>query len=84
VVGWEGDIAWANNNKTIVGIPGLESPTVAGAPGGDFSNIKQTWDASIRGRAGFLAVPSVLLYATGGALWRARPAERCFPPGGAA
>jgi outer membrane immunogenic protein len=69
VVGWEGDVAWANNNKTLAGIPGLESPTVAGAPGGDTSSVKQTWEASIRGRGGVLVAPWVLLYATAGVAW---------------
>lgn len=66
VVGVEGDIGWADNNKTNRGIPGLESPTVVGAPGLDSSTLKQTWDGGIRGRVGFLVSPSVLLFGTGG------------------
>jgi len=66
VVGIEGDIGWADNNRTNAGIPGLESTTVVGAPGLDTSTVKQTWDAGLRGRVGFLASPSVLFYGTGG------------------
>lgn len=66
LLGVEADVGYGNNRKTNAGIPGLESPTVAGAPGLDFSSVNQTWDASIRGRAGYLVSPSVLLYGTGG------------------
>jgi outer membrane immunogenic protein len=31
--------------------------------------VKTTWDASIRGRLGFLLVPNVLLYGTAGVSW---------------
>ncbi|MGB6534920.1 MAG: outer membrane beta-barrel protein [Xanthobacteraceae bacterium] len=69
VVGFEGDIAWANNSNTIAGIPGAEqlSTVVAGAPGLDSANVKQTWDGSLRGRLGFLVTPTVMVYGTGGA-----------------
>jgi outer membrane immunogenic protein len=66
VVGVEGDAQWANNTKTNAGIPGLESPTVVGAPDGDSSRIRQTWDASFRGRVGLLIAPTVMLFGTGG------------------
>ena len=66
VLGVEGDFGWADNKKTNAGIPGLESPTVIGAPGLDQSSVKQTWDGGIRGRAGYLVTPSVLLFGTGG------------------
>jgi outer membrane immunogenic protein len=66
VVGIEGDIGWADNKRTNAGIPGLESPTVVGAPGTDSSTVKTTWDAGLRGRVGFLASPNLLLYGTGG------------------
>ena len=50
VVGIEGDGAWANNSNPIGGIPGAESVVIAGAPGFDTANVRQTWDASARGR----------------------------------
>jgi outer membrane immunogenic protein len=54
VVGIEGDFGWAKNRKTIAGIPGAEDPAIAGSPGLDTSTVKETWDAGIRGRLGFL------------------------------
>jgi outer membrane immunogenic protein len=66
VVGVEGDFAWARNRKTIAGIPGADQPTFAP---GDTATVKQTWDAGVRGRVGFLIDPKVLLFATGGASW---------------
>jgi outer membrane immunogenic protein len=75
LLGLEGDVGWADNKATNAGIPGTFGP--GGAFGGplaatlasDASQIKADWDASIRGRVGILAGPSVLLYATGGAAW---------------
>jgi outer membrane immunogenic protein len=69
IVGIEGDVAWAKNNKNHAGIPGGWTPTGPGSPGLDSSNVKETWDAGIRGRLGFLINPSVLLFAAGGASW---------------
>jgi outer membrane immunogenic protein len=71
VAGFEVDGAWANNSRTNGGIPGTFGPTIAGfgGPGaafGDFSQVKETWDASARGRLGFLVTPTLLLYGTGG------------------
>jgi outer membrane immunogenic protein len=74
VVGIEGDVAWANNSKTRGGIPGTFGPTGLGvgpaAAGLDSSEVKLGWDASLRGRIGFLITPTWLLYATGGAVWQ--------------
>jgi outer membrane immunogenic protein len=75
LLGIEGDFGWADNKVTNGGIPGTFGP--GGAFGGplaatlaaDSSQVKADWDASIRGRIGILAGPSVLLYATGGAAW---------------
>jgi outer membrane immunogenic protein len=69
LLGIEGDVGWADNNVTRAGIPGTLAFT---GPGGllvDNTNVTADWDASIRGRIGVLAGPSVLLYATGGAAW---------------
>ena len=66
VAGLEGDFQWGDKNRTKAGIPGAENPTVAGSPGLDFSSVRQTWDASLRARLGFLVSPSVLLFGTGG------------------
>lgn len=78
VLGLEGDVQWsgerASSSVTLVG-PNYGSNAI-GLPGGnDFnSRITQTadlvhdlrWFATFRGRAGFLADPQTLLYATGG------------------
>jgi outer membrane immunogenic protein len=77
LLGIEGDFGWADNKVTNAGIPGtfdgfgaLFGPgPLAATLAVDASQIKADWDASIRGRIGFLAGPSVLLYATGGAAW---------------
>jgi outer membrane immunogenic protein len=66
VVGIEGDANWANNNKTIRGIPGTFNPATAGAPGLDTANVRQGWEGSLRIRTGYLLTPSVMLFTTGG------------------
>jgi outer membrane immunogenic protein len=78
VGGVEGDAAWANDSQTQFGFPGCATrPTatcVAGtvaAPnglpfGGDTTSVKTLWDASVRGRLGYLITPDLLLYGTGG------------------
>jgi outer membrane immunogenic protein len=66
LVGLEGDVNWLDLHRTNAGIPGLENPTLAGAPGTDSSSVRQSWDGSLRGRVGVLLTPSVLLYGTGG------------------
>jgi outer membrane immunogenic protein len=66
VVGLEGEFAWADATRTLGGqmYPGGSS---AFAIGSSTFSIKTTWDASARARLGFLVVPNVLLYGTGGA-----------------
>jgi outer membrane immunogenic protein len=68
VIGVEGDWGWADNEETFVGIPGTHLLTPLAAFG-DFVTIRDEWDASIRGRLGFLFTPATLIYATGGATW---------------
>jgi outer membrane immunogenic protein len=72
LLGIEGDIAWGNNSKTLPGIPGTWLAVQNGNPliANDSSSVKLGWDASIRGRAGWLVAPSVLLYGTGGVAWQ--------------
>jgi outer membrane immunogenic protein len=76
LLGIEGDIGWADNKVTHAGIPGTFGPGgvvpglgLAATLALDASQVKADWDASIRGRIGLVAAPSVLLYATGGAAW---------------
>jgi outer membrane immunogenic protein len=74
VAGIEGDLAWADNSKTLGGIPGTFGTGGEGVgPGAaalDSSQVKLGWDGSIRGRIGYLIMPTFLLYATGGAAWQ--------------
>lgn len=79
VAGIEANWAWANGTATAGGFPGC---TNAGCTvgfsyqpngliaGGDTTSTNMRWDASVRGRLGVLATPSLLLYATGGVAWQ--------------
>jgi outer membrane immunogenic protein len=68
VIGVEGDIAWGNGSASVATIPGAFFP---GAPVfGSSSSVRHRWDASARGRIGWLVTPAVMLYATGGAAWQ--------------
>lgn len=71
VLGAEADVAYGQGNNSVKGIPGAENLAAATAanPGSDTSTVKETWDAGVRGRAGFLITPTMLLYATAGASW---------------
>jgi outer membrane immunogenic protein len=64
VVGIEGDFGWAGNRRTIGFIPGI-GPGVANS-----TQVKGDWDASIRGRAGYLINPTWMAYVTGGAAFQ--------------
>jgi outer membrane immunogenic protein len=78
VAGIEGDVAWANNTKTVSGIPGTYGTTIAGiegagaqatVPGPDTTKVTEKWDDGVRGRLGYLLSPGLLLFATGGVSW---------------
>lgn len=75
VTGIEGDIAFGHSSMTLGGIPGtygngsaandaivhgIESATV------DSSTVAFGWDGTLRARVGYLSVPSILVYGTGG------------------
>jgi outer membrane immunogenic protein len=78
VLGVEGDFGWADNQQTHNGIPGTH---LLGFTGGDLSSVRDRWDASIRGRAGFLFTPTALLYATGGVTWLDKEVNASCPVG---
>jgi outer membrane immunogenic protein len=66
VLGIEGDIGWADNTETHNGIPGTHLAAFTAA---DTAEVRDRWDASIRGRLGFLVTPQALFYVTGGVTW---------------
>ena len=68
VLGLEGDFAWADTEQTRRGIPGTFLAANLAALT-DTATVNDKWDASIRGRVGFLVAPSALIYATGGITW---------------
>jgi len=82
VLGIEGDFAYGDNQKTLTGIPGTH---LLDLTANDFASIRDRWDASIRGRLGFLVTPQALLYVTGGATWLDKEVTAaCFAPSFAA
>jgi len=74
LVGFEADAAWGHSSKTLAGIPGTFGPSGLGVDAGaqafDSSNVKLGWDGSLRGRLGFLIMPTWLIYATAGVAWQ--------------
>ena len=67
VGGFEIDAGWGPAKRTIAGLPGAEGPVIGfTASPGDAVSVKQKWDASLRGRLGYLVTPSMLLYGTAG------------------
>ncbi len=69
VAGVEGDIGSANNSVTLNGVflPG-SALLMAGDPSASLST-RATWDASVRGRIGYLVNPTTLVYVNGGPAW---------------
>jgi len=99
LVGYEVDAAQYNQSSTVGFIPGCSTAACTNTvfPGtgntppftGDSVTIKNTWDASLRGRIGYIVVPNLLVYGTGGlALQRISETVTCtsqlFGAGGAA
>ncbi|UFW50817.1 MULTISPECIES: outer membrane protein [Bradyrhizobium] len=69
VLGLEGDVAYADQTTRIFGAAYPATPFDGGASTSNSFALKTTWDASIRGRAGYLVDPAVLLYGTAGPSW---------------
>lgn len=87
IAGVEADVGYANARDSRIPIPGtLQNDTVV-----VFSYINQpqgtvatTWDASLRGRIGYLITPDILVFAAPGvALQRIKIAAQCYASGGA-
>jgi outer membrane immunogenic protein len=71
VVGVETDAAWMRQSSKVAGLVGCA--TFCGAFGGfpltaagDSTSVETNWDGSVRARAGYLAMPNVLVYGTAG------------------
>ena len=61
LVGLEGDFAWGDAKHHVDALQGI-----AIANTGNYSEVRQTWDAGLRARLGYLLDPTWLVYATGG------------------
>ena len=69
VLGIEADVGIGNHATSLSGFE--FSPVFgSGTAAGDSLAVKTTWDASVRGRLGYLLTPSTLIYATGGVAWQ--------------
>ncbi|MFT4122036.1 outer membrane protein [Bradyrhizobium sp.] len=69
VVGVEGDVGFGDQATTLHGFtygPFFGWSTYQA----DSLSVRTSWDASLRGRAGFLLTPATLLYATAGLAWQ--------------
>jgi outer membrane immunogenic protein len=69
VVGIEADFGLASETTTLHGSFPSTNGIGIGAYGGNNFSVKTTWDASVRGRIGYIVTPMVLAYATGGPAW---------------
>jgi outer membrane immunogenic protein len=69
VAGLEGDLAYTKFTTSVSPFPGTPGGANGGGPT-DTDTVKLGWDASIRGRLGYLINPTVLLYGTGGVAWQ--------------
>jgi outer membrane immunogenic protein len=79
VLGVEGDVGWADNKTTLGGIA---VPAFFCCATSSFaSSVRTTWDASLRGRIGYLVTPGFLAYLTGGIAWQHfEENSSCGPP----
>jgi outer membrane immunogenic protein len=68
VVGIEGDVGFGDQTTALQGF--ASSPPFSSGLAADSLSVKTTWDASLRGRVGYLFTPSTLVYVTGGAAWQ--------------
>lgn len=73
VAGLEGDVGLADRTTTLGGIefaPGGGQTTNAPDGGNDGLSVRNTWDASLRGRLGYLVTPILMVYGTAGVAWQ--------------
>jgi outer membrane immunogenic protein len=65
VAGLEADFAWGDGKKRVDALQGIVFLNT-----GNYSEVRQTWDAGVRARLGYLIDPTLLLYVTGGVQWQ--------------
>lgn len=70
VAGIEGDWSWTKAGGSF-SQPWSSNPPPGPGPVGSFTSMGSTldWLASIRGRVGYVVMPNLMVYATGGAAW---------------
>lgn len=64
IAGVEGDWNWGHSSRTAFGR--ISPLTLATVNASNSYSVKSGWEASLRGRAGYLLTPRTLIYATGG------------------
>ena len=69
LAGIEGDVGFGNGKATLANVY-YPNNVMSNGNGLDSFAVKSGWDASLRGRLGFLVTPSFLVYGTGGAAWQ--------------
>jgi outer membrane immunogenic protein len=90
VLGAEGDYAFHNKTQTVNGVVGCSTAACTGGAfgagpfTGDSTSIKNGDDYSFRIRAGFLVMPELQIYGTGGVAAQKVSATITCAPGGAA
>jgi outer membrane immunogenic protein len=72
VYGFELGIGYANDKQTHAGLPGcsIMCDGLTPGPAADLASVRMGWDASARTRLGYLVMPDLLLYGTGGLAWQ--------------
>lgn len=80
IAGLEADIAWGNSSKSVSPFPGTPG---FGASPTNTDTVRLGWDGSVRGRLGFLVMPTWLVYGTGGlAFQKIKTTSECGLGGG--
>lgn len=69
IAGVEGDVGFGDQTTALPGF-GASPSSGSSTSAADGLSVKTTWDASLRGRIGYLVTPATLLYATGGLAWQ--------------
>jgi outer membrane immunogenic protein len=71
VLGLEGDVGFADSQRTINTIPGTSGIIVPPAlAANDSVTMKEGWDAGLRARLGYVVSPALLLFGSAGVAWQ--------------